>query len=93
MSKAIIQNSDYQSAEECRLAMDRYFNERNENFRVHPKRAGKRSGERSLLTHLSARRITANILDGKSEIAITGRRILQTQSSRQNRDLPDKVSR
>jgi len=40
MSRAIIQNSDYQSAEECRLAIDRYFIERNENFRVHPKRAG-----------------------------------------------------
>jgi len=40
MSRAIIHNSDYQSAEECMLAIDRYFDERNENFRAHPKRAG-----------------------------------------------------
>ena len=33
MSGAIIHNSDYQSAEECMLAIDRYFDERNENFR------------------------------------------------------------
>jgi hypothetical protein len=42
MSRAIIHNSNYQSAKECRLAIDRYFNERNENFRAHPKRAGKK---------------------------------------------------
>jgi hypothetical protein len=29
MSRAIIHNSDYQSAEECMLAIDRYFEERN----------------------------------------------------------------
>jgi len=40
MSRAIIHNSDYQSAEECRLAIDRYFDERNENFRARPKPAG-----------------------------------------------------
>jgi hypothetical protein len=33
MSGAIIHNSDYQSAEECMSAIDRYFDERNENFR------------------------------------------------------------
>jgi transposase len=42
MSRAIIHNSDYQSAEECMLAIDRYFDERNENFRARPKRAGKK---------------------------------------------------
>jgi hypothetical protein len=40
MSRAIIHSSDYQSAEECMLAIDRYFDERNENFRARPKRAG-----------------------------------------------------
>ena len=42
MSRAIIHNSDYQSAEECMLTIDRYFDERNENFRARPKRAGKK---------------------------------------------------
>ena len=42
MSGAITHNSDYQSAEECMLAIDRYFDERNENFRARPKRAGKK---------------------------------------------------
>jgi hypothetical protein len=42
MSRAIIHNSDYQSAEECMRAVDRYFDERNENFRTRPKRAGKK---------------------------------------------------
>jgi transposase len=42
MSRAIIHNSDYQSAEECMLAINRYFNERNENFRARPRRAGKK---------------------------------------------------
>jgi hypothetical protein len=42
MSRAIIHNSDYQSVEECMLAIDRYFDERNENFRARPKRAGKK---------------------------------------------------
>lgn len=40
MAKAIIHNSDYQSVEECKTAIDRYFSERNEYFQEHPKRAG-----------------------------------------------------
>jgi transposase len=42
MAKAIIHNSDYQSVDECKAAIDRYFAERNEAFRRNPKRAGKR---------------------------------------------------
>lgn len=42
MAKAIIHNSDYQSVEECQSAIDRYFHERNEHFKKHPKRAGNR---------------------------------------------------
>jgi hypothetical protein len=42
MARAIIHNSDYQSVDECKAAIDRYFEERNEHFRKHPKRAGNR---------------------------------------------------
>ncbi len=40
MAKAIIHNSDYQSVEECKQAIDRYFKERNEYYQLHPKKAG-----------------------------------------------------
>ena len=40
MVRAVIDNSDYQSVEEAKTAIDRYFEERNEYFRMHPKRAG-----------------------------------------------------
>jgi transposase-like protein len=40
MAKAIIDNSDYQSVEEAKEAIDRYFEERNAFFRANPKRAG-----------------------------------------------------
>lgn len=42
MAKAIIHNSDYQSVEECRAAIDLYFKERNQAFVENPKRAGKK---------------------------------------------------
>jgi hypothetical protein len=42
LARAIIHNSDYQSAEECKAAIDRYFHERNEHFNMHAKRAGNR---------------------------------------------------
>ncbi len=42
MARAIIHNSDYQSVEEAMEAIDRYFRERNEHFRLRPKRAGKK---------------------------------------------------
>ena len=42
MAKAIIHNSDYQSVEECKAAIDRYFEERNQAFLNNPKRAGKK---------------------------------------------------
>jgi hypothetical protein len=41
MARAIIHNSDYQSVEEAVTAIDRYFQERNEHFLNHPKKAGK----------------------------------------------------
>ena len=40
MARAIIHNSDYQSVDECKNAIDRYFLERNEHFIKNPKRAG-----------------------------------------------------
>lgn len=40
MAKAIIHNSNYQSVEVCKTAIDRHFSERNEHFKANPKRAG-----------------------------------------------------
>jgi transposase len=42
MSKAIIHNSNYQSVDECKAAIDQYFKGRNEYFQKFPKRAGKK---------------------------------------------------
>jgi len=42
MAKAVIHNSDYQSVDDCKLAIDRYFTERNQAFLDNPKRAGKK---------------------------------------------------
>ena len=69
MSRAIIHNSDYQSAEECMLTIDRYFDERNENFRARPKRAGKKIwGKEIVDPAFDEARTTAKIRDGKSEM-------------------------
>jgi transposase len=40
MARAIIHNSNYGSVDEVKLAIDRYFKERNEYFQKHPKAAG-----------------------------------------------------
>ena len=40
MARAIIHNSNYQSTDEARAAIDRYFEDRNEHFRLNPSRAG-----------------------------------------------------
>jgi hypothetical protein len=42
MARAIIHNSDYKSVDEAKMAIDRYFAERNEHFRQHPRRAGRK---------------------------------------------------
>ncbi len=42
MVAAIIQNSNYDSVADAKIAIDRYFKERNEYFLKHPKRAGKK---------------------------------------------------
>lgn len=41
MARAVIHNSNYPSADAARAAIDRYFAERNQQFRDNPKRAGK----------------------------------------------------
>jgi transposase len=40
MARAIIHNSDYPSFEIAKVAIDRYFDERNKHFAAYPKRAG-----------------------------------------------------
>lgn len=42
MARAIIHNSDYQTLDEAKTAINRYFEERNAHFRQHPRRAGKK---------------------------------------------------
>jgi hypothetical protein len=42
MARAIIHNSDYASPQAAQKAIDRYFAERNDHFRRHPRRAGNR---------------------------------------------------
>ncbi|MHB2205665.1 IS630 family transposase [Methylobacterium sp. CM6257] len=48
LARAVIHNSDYQSVDECKEAIDRYFSERNRAFADHPRRAGNKiwGGER-----------------------------------------------
>jgi transposase len=41
MAKAVIHNSDYESVESCKAAIDRYFAERNTYFKTNPRRAGR----------------------------------------------------
>jgi transposase len=40
MARAMLHNSDYSSVGEAKRAIDRYFKERNDYFREHPRRAG-----------------------------------------------------
>jgi hypothetical protein len=40
ISRAVIHNSNYGSAEDAMAAIDRYLDERNKYFQAHPKRAG-----------------------------------------------------
>jgi hypothetical protein len=41
IAKAIIHNSDYESVEVCKAAIDRYFAGRNAFFLANPRRAGR----------------------------------------------------
>jgi len=40
MARAVIHNSDYQSVDLCKKAIDTYIDERNKYYRQNPKRAG-----------------------------------------------------
>ena len=40
LARAVIHNSNFESVEECKRAIDSYFNDRNTYFLNHPKRAG-----------------------------------------------------
>jgi len=42
MARAIIHNSDYQTVDDAKKAIDRYFEERNVHFGQYPRRAGKK---------------------------------------------------
>ena len=42
MARAIIHNSDYKTLDDTKVAINRYFDERNSHFKQHPRRAGKK---------------------------------------------------
>jgi transposase len=42
MARAIIHSSDYESVDEAKVAIDRYFADRNAHFLQHPRRAGRK---------------------------------------------------
>ncbi len=46
MARAVIHNSDYQSVDECKEAIDLYFEERNMAFIENPSAQEKRFGEK-----------------------------------------------
>ncbi len=50
MARAIIHNSNYESVKECEAAIDKYFDERNEYFRQHPKQAGNKIWGKEIVT-------------------------------------------
>ena len=49
MARAIIHNSNYSSVNECKNAIDRYFEERNQNYKENPKKAGNKIWGRELV--------------------------------------------
>ena len=50
MARAIIHNSDYQSVDEARAVIARYFRERNDHFSKNPRKAGKSIWNRELVS-------------------------------------------
>jgi hypothetical protein len=42
LATAVIHNSDYESVDHAKLAIDRYFRERNQHFIDHPRKAGRK---------------------------------------------------
>jgi hypothetical protein len=56
ISRSIIHNSDYNTLDDAKAAIDRYFADRNAHFTLHPQRAGKKiwGKERELAEFSSA---------------------------------------
>lgn len=49
MARAIIHNSNYASVDECKNAIDRYFEERNQSYKENPKKAGNKIWGKELI--------------------------------------------
>jgi len=49
MSRAVIHNSDYKCTEDMKLAVSKHFNQRNQDFKNHPRRAGEKIWEMDVL--------------------------------------------
>jgi len=49
MARAIIHNSNYASVDECKNAINRYFEERNQNYKENPKKAGNKIWGKELI--------------------------------------------
>jgi transposase len=56
MTRAVIHNSDYKSTEAMKLAISTHFNQRNQHFKDHPKRAGSKLWEMDTLKELDVLR-------------------------------------
>lgn len=50
MARAVLHNSNYGSVNEAKSAIDRYLEERNEHYRQHPRRAGKKIWGKETIT-------------------------------------------
>ncbi len=64
LARAIIHNSDYQSVDKCKEAIDGYFSERNKAFADHPRRVGNKIWGMNALRLLLKKRITARTRTG-----------------------------
>jgi hypothetical protein len=71
MARAILHNSNYESADACRGAMDRYFAERNRAFLEHPRRAGKKIWGKERVEASLGRKIIAKTRVGGSQCEST----------------------
>jgi hypothetical protein len=56
MTRAVIHNSDYKCPEDMKLAISRHFNQRNQHFKDHPKRAGGKIWEMDVFQELDVLR-------------------------------------
>jgi hypothetical protein len=68
MARAVIHNSDYQSIEKAKAAIDRYFLERNDYFTSHPSGQDGRFGAKSVSSASFRKRTTAKTLSGAVDL-------------------------